>query len=496
MSEYKPTIGLEVHAELKTLTKMFCSCKNDPDERRPNTNVCPVCLAHPGALPVANGDAVRRILKLGTALGAKLADESRFDRKNYFYPDLPKGYQISQYQHPLVEAGVLELPARSGGPSGKKVRITRVHLEEDAARSQHEKGATLVDYNRSGVPLMELVTEPDMNSSSEAKEFAEELQLILKYLGISDADMEKGQMRVEANISISKVDGKLGTKVEVKNINSFKAVERAIEYELKRQEEVLEGGEKVKQETRGWDDTHQKTVSQRSKENAHDYRYFPEPDLPPMKLSEVKEFSPEALRSELPELPNQKRTRFRKEYGIDGDKLEIFVHDKKLSEFFEQAVSEADKWTGETDPKKVIELTANYLTSDLVGILKEVGLSMEEIKVTPENFGELIKMIVNKEVSSRGAKDILKMMVDPVTGAGDDPHEIAQREGFLQTSDAGELENIVKAVMTAYDAAVQDYRGGKEASLQFLIGQAMREAKAQKIGANPDTLKEIFLKNL
>src|SRR3990167_1642416 len=199
---FKPTIGLEIHAELKTVTKMFCSCKNDPDEKHPNMNVCPVCLAHPGTLPVANREAIHRILKLGTALGAKLADESRFDRKNYFYPDIPKGYQISQYQHPLVEAGVLELPARSGGPSGKKVRITRVHLEEDAARSQHEKGATLVDYNRSGVPLMELVTEPDMNSSSEAKEFAEELQLILKYLGISDADMEKGQMRVEANISI------------------------------------------------------------------------------------------------------------------------------------------------------------------------------------------------------------------------------------------------------------------------------------------------------
>src|SRR3989338_3176282 len=226
---YKPTIGLEIHAELATNTKMFCSCKNDPDERHPNINICPVCLGHPGTPPVPNKEAIHKVLKFGAAIGASIADESRFDRKNYFYPDLQKGYQISQYQHPLVEAGVLELP------SGKKVRITRVHLEEDAARSQHEKGATLVDYNRSGVPLMELVTEPDMNSSSEAKEFAEELQLILKYLGISDADMEKGQMRVEANISISKVDGKLGTKVEVKNINSFKAVERAIEYELKRQ---------------------------------------------------------------------------------------------------------------------------------------------------------------------------------------------------------------------------------------------------------------------
>ena len=483
---FKPTIGLEIHAELKTQTKMFCSCKNDPDERHPNINICPVCLAHPGTLPVANREAIHKILKLGAALGAKLADESRFDRKNYFYPDLPKGYQISQYQHPLVQEGILELPF-----SKKKIRITRVHLEEDAARSVHTGTSTLVDYNRSGVPLMEMVTEPDMHSASEAREFAEELQLILKYLGISDADMEKGQMRVEANVSISETE-KFGTKVEVKNINSFKAVERAIDFEIKRQAEALERGEKIKQEPRGWDDVHQKTVSQRSKEEAHDYRYFPEPDLPPMKLSEVPEFSLKALSRELPELPSQKRVRFRKEYGVDGEKLEIFVRDKKLSEFFEAASSEAEKWAGDIKPEELIRLTVNYMTSDLVGILKEKELVTEDMKITPENFGELMKMIAKEEISSRGAKDILKIM----TETGEDPHDISEREGFLQTSDSDALENIARAIMTSYADAVEDYKKGKEASLQFLIGQAMREAKKQKIGANPETLRDVFLKLL
>ena len=425
-------------------------------------------------------------MKLGAALGAKLADESRFDRKNYFYPDLPKGYQISQYQHPLVQEGILELPF-----SKKKIRITRVHLEEDAARSVHTGTSTLVDYNRSGVPLMEMVTEPDMHSASEAREFAEELQLILKYLGISDADMEKGQMRVEANVSISETE-KFGTKVEVKNINSFKAVERAIDFEIKRQAEALERSEKIKQETRGWDDVHQKTVSQRSKEEAHDYRYFPEPDLPPMKLSEVPEFSLKALSRELPELPSQKRVRFRKEYGVDGEKLEIFVRDKKLSEFFEAASSEAEKWAGDIKPEELIRLTVNYMTSDLVGILKEKELVTEDMKITPENFGELMKMIAKEEISSRGAKDILKIM----TETGEDPHDISEREGFLQTSDSDALENIARAIMTSYADAVEDYKKGKEASLQFLIGQAMREAKKQKIGANPETLRDVFLKLL
>jgi aspartyl-tRNA(Asn)/glutamyl-tRNA(Gln) amidotransferase subunit B len=489
---YQATIGLEIHAELKTKTKMFCSCLNDPLEKHPNTNICPICLGHPGTLPVLNREAIRHILRLGAALGAELADESRFDRKNYFYPDLPKGYQISQYQHPLVKAGILELPAlpaKRGEPSEKKVKITRIHLEEDAARSVHDEKtkSTLVDFNRAGIPLMELVTEPDMNSAKEAREFAEELQLILRYLDISDADMEKGQMRVEANVSLS-ADHKLGTKVEIKNLNSFKAVERAIDYEIKRQSELLEKGKKVRQETRGWDDVNKVTILQRSKEEAHDYRYFPEPDLPPMKLSVIPEFKPEILKAELPELPSQKRARFRKEYGIDGEKLEVFIRDEKLSEFFEEALSEGDRWSDESDPKRIRELTLNYITSDLVGIIKEKGLTIDEIKVTPENFGELMKMTAKGEVSSRGAKDILKIMVE----TGEDPSDIAEKEGFLETRDTAKLEEISKKVLETNQRAVQDYKKGRESSLQFLIGQAMREAKSEKIGASPKTLQQIF----
>ncbi|MDP3785124.1 MAG: Asp-tRNA(Asn)/Glu-tRNA(Gln) amidotransferase subunit GatB [bacterium] len=489
---FVPTIGLEIHAELKTRTKMFCGCLNDPLERHPNQNVCPICLGHPGTLPVANKEAVRHVLRLGTALGASVAEESRFDRKNYFYPDLPKGYQISQYQHPLVKAGVLELPF-----SRKKVRITRVHLEEDAARSVHKPGTrnqepgSLIDFNRAGVPLMELVTEPDMVSAKEAREFAEELQLILRHLDISDADMETGQMRVEANISVS-ADSRLGTKVEVKNINSFRNVGRAIDFEIARQSRLLEKGETIKQETRGWDDLEQKTVSQRSKEEAHDYRYFPEPDLPPMKLSEIPEFSPEILKAELPELPSQKRVRFRKEYGVGGEKLEIFIRDKKLSEFFEAAVSEAEKWAPEVPAGKLVGLSVNYITSDLVGLLKETELLVPEMQITPENFAELIKMTALGEVSSRGAKDILKIILEE----GEDPSEIAKREGFLQTSDSGALEEIAKNVIAQNPKALGDYKKGKEASLQFLVGQAMREAKSKKIGANPQMLGEIFKKSL
>ena len=484
---YIPTIGLEIHAELKTSSKMFCSCKNDPDEKKPNVNVCPICLGHPGTLPVINRDAVLKVLRLGAALDAKLADESRFDRKNYFYPDLPKGYQISQYQFPLVKKGVLEIP------TGSKIRITRVHLEEDAARTVHdERGSSLIDYNRAGVPLMELVTEPDLSTAKNSREFAEELQIILKYLGISDADMEKGQMRVEANVSVSPELNVLGTKVEVKNINSFRAVEKAIDFEIKRQSELLDGGEKVKQETRGWDDVQNITRSQRSKEEAHDYRYFPEPDLPPLDLREIPEFNLEALKSNLPELPGQKRIRLKKEYGIAGSKLEIFIQDKSLSEFFEAVVSEFEELLKAEPKEKLVGLVVNYMTSDLLGLLKEKGETIAKTEVTPENFAELMEMLYKEELSSRGAKDILKQMIDAPGGEANDPHKIAEREGFMQTMDEGTLGDIVENVLAANEKAAADYKNGKEVSLQFLIGQAMREAKRRKIGANPQILSEII----
>src|SRR3990167_8255300 len=340
MTFYIPTIGLEIHAELRTKTKMFCNSKNDPDEKRPNVNVCPICLAHPGTLPVINGEAVKHVLRVGLALGGELADYTEFDRKNYFYPDLPKGYQISQFAYPLVSGGSLN-----------GVQITRVHLEEDTASSMHDDatGATTIDHNRSGVPLMELVTEPVIHSAEDAGAFARELQLLLRYLGASEANMEKGEMRVEANVSVARATetfasaeerrtnadsrrknietgglilrdsasslrpsaiSTLGTKVEIKNLNSFRIMEKAVAYEIKRQQELLERGEKVVQETRGWDEKKGATFSQRVKEGSADYRYFPDPDLPSLKLSELPEFNPEKLRKGMPELPSERRARY------------------------------------------------------------------------------------------------------------------------------------------------------------------------------------------
>ncbi len=463
MSEYRPTIGIEVHAELKTQTKMFCACKNDPDERNPNVNVCPVCLAHPGTLPVANKTAIRHVLKVGMAIGGTLADFTEFDRKNYFYPDLPKGYQISQYEHPFVSGGEL---------SG--VKITRIHLEEDTGRSSHDSSeGSLVDFNRAGVPLMELVTEPVVHSVEEAGKFGRELQLLLRTLGVSDANMEKGEMRVEANISISKTD-KLGTKVEVKNLNSFRSLEQAIKFEVERQEELLEKGESVVQETRGWDENKGKTFSQRSKESAHDYRYFPDPDLPKLRLSEIPEFNEEVLKKELPELPWQKRERLAS-LGLAPSVVEMFVASKVYGPFFDAATK------NETD-KKASVLAANYISSDLAGLAageESVG------KVTTEAFVVLIKMAIGGEVSSRGVKDILAVMYTE----GGDPKQIAEAKGLIQKNDEGELKKVVEKILTDHKAAVEEYKAGKGQALQFLVGQGM---KATKGAANPALLGKII----
>src|SRR3989344_3881891 len=338
LMEYQATVGMEIHAELRTKTKMFCTSKNDPDEKHPNINVCPVCVGHPGTLPVINEEAVKLVHRVGLALGGNVQKFSRFDRKNYFYPDLPKGYQISQYKHPLVLGGDLN-----------GIRITRIHLEEDAGKLMHDSSGkfSLVDFNRAGVPLMELVTEPDIKSAKDAKKFAEELQLTLQYIGASEANMEKGEMRCEANISVSKTND-MGTKVEVKNLNSFRAVERAIEYEVKRQIELLESGKKVVQETRGWNENKEETFSQRSKESAHDYRYFPEPDLPPMEFT--NEYI-EELRAEIPELPEQKRNRLAEEYKLNVVAANVLVKDRGLSAFWEKVASELREWlSGKTLP--------------------------------------------------------------------------------------------------------------------------------------------------
>ncbi len=471
MSEkkYIPTIGLEIHAELKTQTKMFCNSKNDPDEERPNVNVCPICMGHPGTLPVVNKEAVKHVLKVGIAVGGELADFTEFDRKNYFYPDIPKGYQISQYKYPLVKGGSLH-----------GVELTRVHLEEDTGTSKHEEGDfSLVDFNRAGVPLMELVTEPVIHSAEEASAFAKELQLLLRTLGAGEANMEKGEMRVEANISVSEDPKKFGTKVEVKNLNSFRSVERAIQFEVKRHIEMLEKGEKIVQETRGWDEQKETTYSQRKKEDSHDYRYFPEPDIPKFWISEIPEFSREALSKEIPELPDVKRERYKKDFEMKKEDVEILVDDLFLSRFFESVASQLED-------ARLIKLASNYIISDLIGLMKNKPIVNQEAdKLESGKFALLIKMIGDKKLSSRGAKDILAIMYEK----GGDPQKIAEEHGLLQKSDPEALKKVIEKIISEQPKAVAEYKAGKLNNLQFLIGQAMKEMKGS---GNPAVLKGLF----
>jgi aspartyl-tRNA(Asn)/glutamyl-tRNA(Gln) amidotransferase subunit B len=479
---YKPTIGLEIHTELKTNSKMFCSCKNDPDEKRPNFNICHVCMAHPGALPVANEEAIKMVIKTGLALNCAIAKDSKFDRKNYFYPDLPKGYQISQYDQPLCGKGFLQI-------DDKIIGITRIHLEEDTGSLAHPEGESysLVNYNRAGVPLMELVTDPDITSGKEARKFAEELQLILRYLNVSDTNMEKGQMRVEVNISVSKTE-KFGTKVEIKNLNSFRVVEKAVDFEIARQTELLESGGKVVQETRGWHDKKEITFSQREKEEAHDYRYFPEPDLKPMYLKEDYIIK---IKSTMQELPEQKRERFKKEFGLDQDSIEFFVANKDLSEYYEKVVSEFEEWTREDEKGeshiKVSKLLANYLISDVKGLLLGREFVETDFKITPENFAEFIKMIYKEEISSKVAKMVLLEMFN----TGNDPSDIVKENSWGQMKDDGELEKIIKEVIEKNPKVVADFKAGKQNALQFLAGQVMAVTRGT---ANPEKVHELLKK--
>ena len=474
--EYKPTIGLEIHIELKTDSKMFCSCKNDPDEKRANFNICPICTAQPGVLPVINKEAVRKTIKTGLALNCNIAEISKFDRKSYFYPDLPKGYQISQYDKPFCKQGFL-------GINNKKIRITRVHLEEDTGRLIHEKDSSLVDFNRAGIPLMEMVTEPDLTSSKEARGFAQELKLILKYLGVSYADMEKGQLRVEVNISLSK-DKKMGTKVEIKNLNSFKIVEQAIDYEIERQAELLDEGKKIIQETRGWDEKKGITVSQREKEEAHDYRYLPEPDLPTLHLD--KKFVQD-IQGEIPELPQAKRIRLAYEYKLDENVIKIFTSNKDLGEYFEKVMSELSNWLKEADYQKLVKLAVNYITTDFWSLFGKASIEELESRITPENFAELIKMIYKQEISSRIAKQVLKEMFETKA----DPSHIIKEKGLTQLTDTGEIEDIIKQIISKNQKAVEDYKKGKENALQFLAGQVMAATRGR---AKPDIVQQLLKK--
>ncbi|MEK7579503.1 MAG: Asp-tRNA(Asn)/Glu-tRNA(Gln) amidotransferase subunit GatB [Patescibacteria group bacterium] len=483
MSDYLPTIGLEIHVELKTRTKMFCDSPNDPDEKEPNVNICPICMGHPGTLPTINKEAVKHVLKVGIAVGGEIADFTEFDRKNYFYPDIPKGYQISQYAYPLVKGGSLH-----------GIALTRVHLEEDTARSQHMGEHSLIDFNRAGVPLMELVTEPVIHSAKEAGDFARELQLLLRYLGVSDADMEKGHMRLEANISVSKDPKKLGVKTEVKNINSFTFAEKAIEYEIKRQIAALEAGEEVVQETRGWNVNKGETYSQRKKESSHDYRYFPEPDLPKLKISEISEFSKENLEKEMPELPEVERINLRK-YELTEEDIETLVHsmeeyksiskDKDRMNFltFAKLVAKSDVLS---DDKEKIKVAISFITNNLIALKDGQMFNIPDWN----EFAEAVLMKINNELSAPGLKEVVAAMAG---GRASHPRELAKELGVLQQSDEGTLAKIVEKVITENPTVVADYKAGKENLLQFLVGQGMKESKGS---ANPKVLADLFKKGL
>ncbi|MCC6323795.1 Asp-tRNA(Asn)/Glu-tRNA(Gln) amidotransferase subunit GatB [Candidatus Nomurabacteria bacterium] len=462
--KYYTTIGLEIHVELNTLSKMFCGCKNDPDEEIPNKNICPVCMAHPGTLPVANKKAIENVIKVGLALGGNIADFSEFDRKNYFYPDIPKAYQISQYKYPIVSGGHL-----------LGVDITRVHLEEDTATSSHSNEGSLVNFNRAGVPLMELVTEPCIHDTDTLSAFAHELQTLLRYLNVSDANIEKGQMRVEVNISVSTDPNKLGVPTEVKNIGSFRSAVKAALYEQKRMIDLIEEGKigEIVKETRGWDDAKQKTISQRSKENAEDYRYFPDPDLPKMYLH--KAFDIEKMRSELPELPEAKRLRYRNDYGIKDEDIESYIEDRELGAWFENLA------TVLSDQTK-IKTASNYITSDYLGLKKSnLEVRLPDIK----NFAELMNMVADGMISSRVAKDILAMIVI----ADESPMKIATEKDLIQKNDEGALKEIAKIVIDANPVVVATYKGGKENALMSLVGQIMKETKGS---ANPALVQKIL----
>lgn len=485
-NKYMATIGLEIHAELKTKSKMFCSCSNNPDEEKANKNICPICLAHPGTLPVLNFEAIKNVIRIGTAVGGKIADFTEWDRKNYFYPDIPKGYQISQFKYPLVEQGSIA-----------GVEIERIHLEEDTAQSTHDTHhKSLVNFNRSGVPLMELVTKPVIHDAQTAVRFAKELQLLLRYLGAGDANMEKGEMRVEANISVASPtdtkNKKFGTKTEVKNLNSFRAVERAIAFEIERQCQALENGEKIVQETRGWDDAKQETYSQRSKESSHDYRYFPDPDIPKLKISEIPDFAPNEIKKTIPELPWTKRVRMAKDYKMTDKETAVFVESPDLSYYYEAIVS-----TFKADDKRV-KLATNYLLTDYLGLLKKQN-SDEVLRWDEEGqkygpvgaklFGELIDLIANGDLSSRGAKDLITILISEKISTGN-AKALAEKHNLIQKSDTESIKPIITDIIKNNDKVVAEYKAGKVASLQFLIGQAM---KATKGSANPEVIKKLLI---
>ncbi|HLX39484.1 MAG TPA: Asp-tRNA(Asn)/Glu-tRNA(Gln) amidotransferase subunit GatB [Ktedonobacteraceae bacterium] len=481
VTDFEIVIGLEVHSQLLTRSKMFCPCSTDYANAAPNTHVCPICMGMPGVLPVINRQAVTYTIMTALALHCTIPEYSKFDRKNYPYPDLMKGYQISQYDIPLSHDGYLTIEYNG---EEKRVGITRVHLEEDTARLLHHSGYSLVDINRAGTPLMEIVSEPDMRSPEEARLYMQKLREILVYLGVSSGRMEEGSLRCDANISIRpRGQQELGVKTEIKNMNSFRSVERALEYEVQRQIAMALAGETIHQETRGWVETKGITVSQRSKEEAHDYRYFPEPDLPPLIISRQWV---EELRAQLPELPDMRRTRYMTEFGLSEQDANVMTEDKALGDYFEQVMAVSQV----LDRKVRAKVASNWLNSEVVRLLKANSMTIQSSPIVPAALANLLDLLDTERITGKQAKEVL----DEAFATGDMPEVIVARKGIKPPiSDAGELERIIEEVIEKNPRIVNDYRGGKTNALQALVGQVMKQTRGQ---AKAESVQKLFKSKL